>query len=547
LRLSLSSGLLAVLVAAGALAACSDVSGPDRLTAPTLGAADLAPRTNEATETGAAGRVTTSLDAGMCLDVSSASRSNGSLVIIWRCHDNANQQWSYTAAGELRVYGTMCLDAPNNTGADGDRLIIWGCHGGSNQQWTRTSTGELRGLNGKCVDLNGGRAVDGASIILYTCHAGANQKWTLASSAAAVAPPAPAPAPPPAPVPPPAPAPAPAPAPVLTPGDAAGKVFALMGAVPSVSSVESIGGVFSRYEQDFRTHADRQWSLYGSRWDQANYYDRAMIYYVWWARTGNSTYLERAHALVLDYRKNYVEANNYGVAPHWALFDGLALHYLLTGDEASRTAVGRMADVLSAPYYMENLDDTGAEMENRMQARVLLGFVIANQIQAPSRSGQNWANRAREALTKILASQSSDGAYRMRGPINQCGYNKPFMVGLLNDAMVRYHTLFERDGRILPSIKKSVDYMWANDWRAGANAFVYLDGVCNGEAVYTAGDLNNMISTGFGFVYQQTRDVTYRTRGDAVFAGGVTGAFLSGTKQFNQEYTSSYRYLMLRQ
>jgi hypothetical protein len=31
-----------------------------------------------------------------------------------------------------------------------------------------------------------------------------------------------------------------------------------------------------------------------------------------------------------------------------------------------------------------------------------------------------------------------------------------------------------------------------------------------------------------------------------VFAGAVSGAWLTGSKQFNQQYTASYRYLGLR-
>jgi hypothetical protein len=120
-------------------------------------------------------------------------------------------------------------------------------------------------------------------------------------------------------------------------------------------------------------------------------------------------------------------------------------------------------------------------MENRIQARVLLTFVLANYIKAPSLQGQDWSVRARDALTRIMASQSADGAYRFTYPtINQCGHNKPWMVGLLNDAMIRYHALVERDPRILASVKRSVDYMWANDWRAAYRGFVYLGGVCNG-------------------------------------------------------------------
>jgi len=40
---------------------------------------------------------------------------------------------------------------------------------------------------------------------------------------------------------------------------------------------------------------------------------------------------------------------------------------------------------------------------------------------------------------------------------------------------------------------------------------------------------------------------TYKTEADAIFAGGVNQAFLTGYKQFNQNYTSSYRYLFYRQ
>jgi hypothetical protein len=321
-----------------------------------------------------------------------------------------------------------------------------------------------------------------------------------------------------------------------------------MGAVPSVSAVSALGGPFAKYEQDFRTYIEGHWLIEGASWTEANYYDRAMIYYVWWARTGNRTYLDRAHALVLDYRRGYVEASGYKFAPHWAMVDGLALHYLLTGDEASRVAVGRAADEFAAPWYVQNLGNASAEMENRIQARVLLTFVLANYIKAPSQQGHDWAVRSRDALTRIFASQSSDGAYRFTYPtINQCGHNKPWMVGLLNDAMIRYHTLLEPDARIVGSIKRSVDYMWANDWRAAYRGFVYLGGVCNGEPIGSAADVNGLIVSGFGFVYQQTRDATYRTRGDEVFAGGVYSVPLLSSKQFNQAYTSSFRYFAQRQ
>jgi len=333
------------------------------------------------------------------------------------------------------------------------------------------------------------------------------------------------------------------------------------GPMVSVSAVEALGGVFLKYEQDFRTYIEQHWTADGAGWAASNYYDRAKIYYIWYERTGNAAYLERAHALALDYRINYLEANNYGSSAHWAMMAGLAIHYRLTGDQESRRAIGALADGFALPYYLNNLGDVNAQMDNRIQARVLNSFLYAWQIGAPSLGVPNiqpdgsdwgtpgsndWASLLRDALNKILSSQSADGAYRWVG---QCGYNKPFMVGLLNDALIEYYEKFDKDPRILSAIKKSLDYMWAKNWRSDKAIFDYLDADCavHGETSEGSADLNNMMLPGFGFVYQHTKDVTYKQRGDEILAGGVNGAWIQGGKQFNQSYTNSYKYFFYRQ
>ena len=75
--------------------------------------------------------------SGRCLDVNEASQANGAPVIIWDCHQQANQQWTVTADGELRVYGGKCLDVVGNATANGSRLQIWSCTGAANQRWSR--------------------------------------------------------------------------------------------------------------------------------------------------------------------------------------------------------------------------------------------------------------------------------------------------------------------------------------------------------------------------------------------------------------------------
>jgi hypothetical protein len=474
---------------------------------------------------GTTSAVTTRVNSGQCLDVWGAQLVAGAPVALHSCHGGANQQFTWTAAGEMRA-GGLCVDAWGGAGRAGDQLVLWNCNGGANQKWALSAAGELRGVNNRCIDVFRFDASNGARPVLWDCNGGANQKWDTRGGTPAT----------------PAPAPAPAPAPPTSGGAAA--VLSLMGQTPSVSSVEALGGAFARYEQDFRTYADRHWASEGTS-VAANYYDRAMMYYVWWARTGNATYLERANALAVNYRKSFLEARGFNVLPYETFVDGVALHYLVTGDEASRAAVGKVADRFATSRFMDVLGNTAGEVDNRDQSRVLTALLVARRINAPTAAGNDWAGRARTALSNILRSQSSDGAYRF-AQSGQCGYNKPWMVGLLNDALVRYHTSFEADSRIVGAVKRSLDYIWANDWRDAQQSIVYLGGNCGGDSPYTAPDLNNLVSSGFGFVYRQTGDATYRTRGDAVFIGGVNGGWPAGSKQFNQEYTSSYRYLGLR-
>jgi hypothetical protein len=70
------------------------------------------------------------------------------------------------------------------------------------------------------------------------------------------------------------------------------------------------------------------------------------------------------------------------------------------------------------------------------------------------------------------------------------------MSGMVNEALVRYHTTFEADARIPGAVRRAVDYLWARDWDAGAGAFRYLGGWCNGDGPTPAADLNNMPSPG---------------------------------------------------
>jgi hypothetical protein len=150
----------------------------------------------------------------------------------------------------------------------------------------------------------------------------------------------------------------------------------------------------------------------------------------------------------------------------------------------------------------------------------------------------------RDYLTKVLGTQAANGGYPWP---SQCRSNKPYMNGMLNDALIRYHTSFEADARIPTSVKRSVDYLWTNDWNAATGQFKYMEVWCTNEGGPTLNwNLNNLVASGYAFVARKTGDTSYYTKGDAIFSAGVTGVAINQTKEFNQEYTSSYRYLALR-
>jgi uncharacterized protein YjdB len=333
-------------------------------------------------------------------------------------------------------------------------------------------------------------------------------------------------------------------------------VESILGPLASTTTIAGLGGVWAQYERDFPTYDEAQWTQCGPRWDCIDYYDRAEIYYAWWKRTGDPKYLDRAGKTALDYRVNYLEANNYGIAHHWAMTDGVALHYLATGDLKSQVAVARMGENFA---WQVNGDPSGyftTPTDLRINAYAIKTLLDAWLIKAPS-DGRNtagwpavpdWAPVLRSALTKILSLRDADGQWRTAKCTDGRRVSHPFTVGLLYDALVRYYQLFEADPRIPAAIKQSGDVMWRDDWIATSGAFKYVGESCGSEGTASpAADLNQLIVNGYAFVGKTMNDGTFNQRADQIFAGGVNGRGVTGdAKHFNQQYTSSYRYFSLR-
>ena len=511
-----TAAVTTAVVALG-LAACSDAP-----TAPVSAATAAAPAFSTGTLQGTSNpaSLTTRANSAMCMDAQDNGLTPGKVVQLWTCTGSVNQQFVWNAAGEIR-HGALCVADAGGGGQNGDALIVWTCNGTSSQHWTGTADGRVVGINGRCMDAPWGRTANGTVLQLWDCYGGLNQTWDEHVSAVSVA----------------------------ATGTPA-QVLAFVGAsnVPTVAALQAKGGAYSKYESDFASYANRYWQSDSTSFD-ANFYDRAMIYYVWWARTGNATYLDRANKLAIAAR-TWLQSENYYPPAYNMMIDGVALHALVTGDQQSATTVAKVADAMGNPngyWYWVAGNPGDSDGDSRTSARVLSAVLDAYLLKVTSPSGYNYAAILPQLESRILTTQSSDGAYRW--PAN-CNVGKPFMTGMLDDALIRYYTSFQADPNIVPAVKKAVDYMWNVDWVPSAGGFRYLDADCNnsvsGGSSGPTSDLNNLITSGFAFVAKQTGDASYYTKADASFSGGVNGAWLAGTKQFNQEYTASYRFLALR-
>ncbi|RRR95827.1 polysaccharide deacetylase family protein [Glycomyces terrestris] len=112
--------------------------------------------------------------AGKCVDVPGGSTANGTRVQLYTCYEGANQQFTVTAAQELRVLG-KCLE-PSGT-ANGALAQISTCSGANTQKWTFGADGTVRNTGTNlCLDVYS--SANGAAVQLYSCWSGANQKWT---------------------------------------------------------------------------------------------------------------------------------------------------------------------------------------------------------------------------------------------------------------------------------------------------------------------------------------------------------------------------------
>jgi uncharacterized protein YjdB len=307
----------------------------------------------------------------------------------------------------------------------------------------------------------------------------------------------------------------------------------LSGSLMYAAGTPAATPLIAQYEADYARISDIDWKNCGVKWDcgRTAGYDRGFILYQQWMRTGDPKYWHHATYTVDDYVKKYVTPAA-GPAPWWSNSEGVALAYLLTGDEKSRTQLRKMAEVLAwmtAPIQSTGLGRNPNIGDDRQRAKALLAMLDARLIDVATPqqgyavssiySKHLGASTLDEGVTLVLGTQQANGAF---GGTYYLGGQKNFMTGMLLTALIRYYDEVRQDPRIVTAVKRNIDYMWANDWDETLQGFKYVSKDSTQE--FPRGQtkpepgLNGLTVPAFAWYYSLTGDANVREMVDRQLA-----------------------------
>jgi glucose/arabinose dehydrogenase len=115
----------------------------------------------------------------LCLAPAGGAATPGTALQIAACDGQSDQSFTFTAAGELRVFGsTRCVAPHDGQGTSGTSVEVTSCNGQAAQHWKRNTDDTIRHQpSGLCLDVKGAKTAAGTPVEIYKCHAHTNQQW----------------------------------------------------------------------------------------------------------------------------------------------------------------------------------------------------------------------------------------------------------------------------------------------------------------------------------------------------------------------------------
>ena len=237
---------------------------------------------------------------------------------------------------------------------------------------------------------------------------------------------------------------------------------------------------------------------------------------------------------------------------------GMEMNQLRTGDTSNQAAI----DVLQhIPGYNMFFSGSAYAMSTRLSAYMMDNRLAGELLGEPRNSA--FILRQVDVMLGYL-----DQSYNLNlSNPNQQSYDiHPFLLGTAMEALITYYELDQAEGntpdaRIPLEIKKTLDWLEAKQYIPSTHTFAYqpYDVPVNPNQVsglYSATELNDLVSPAFAWYWSLTNNSTYLNQGDDLFnhvfdsAGGAGSPVGNGwtwsVKEFNQVYKWSFDYVRYR-
>lgn len=323
--------------------------------------------------------------------------------------------------------------------------------------------------------------------------------------------------------------------------------------------------LLSTYESNFYTYGPTHCAEIantGLTFDQrlgATYYDSERVWYQAAAYFNDDDLLDCSQEAEAVYRDGYVIPAGGGVPGFWNFPRGMRLDYERTGDTTSKSTVLLLSEnaAYAGPLTL-NTATIPAEL-SREVSYAIESFIDAEKV-GYSRNArlEEYVNILLGHFDQWFLSMSYRSPNSSVSPADAVGkyYIQPFMVGIGMEALIQYYEEIYQDPRIPTIIKIACDFLFAHAYDSTYKAFWYENWIADpanipaghwttlgSSPTADADDLNMLIAPAFAWLYRKTGNSAYQTQGDLLFEGAVTGAFLSGSKQFNQSYRWGFHYV----
>lgn len=302
----------------------------------------------------------------------------------------------------------------------------------------------------------------------------------------------------------------------------------------AISAKTSAQPELARWQSDMLKYGDmhcKRLSDLNLTFDQHladTYYDAAWVFYQIADYTKDQKWLGCAEKALTIY-KEHATKNNGKLPAYWLFPNGLAEKYERTKDETGKAAF----QLLLSNGSFVNASGWNDSNQNQEQYLRETAYALALHIQS-QRFGIP-RNFARINQLKAFLLGHLDQQY-----IKRTGYfRKPFMAGLAADALILYYEQIQKDPAIITMLTKVADYLRTQMWLG--TGFQYTDNPAEGIA--TSPDLNLLIAPMYSWLYEQTMLPRMGIFSDEVFKAGVLNSYLTGGKQFNQNYRLSFKYV----